>query len=66
MARHDERQIDTMQLLGLKRQALARRLRGETAWARWELSELARHWGIGINDLVGENAENHTSGTAES
>jgi BetR domain len=61
-ARHDERQTDIMSLIGVQRQALARRMRGETPWERWELEVLAKHWGITLAELVPESEENDTNG----
>jgi len=65
MARHDEHQNDILNLIGVQRQALNRRLRGETKWHRWELLRLANHWGLTLNGLIPENHVNGTSVTQE-
>lgn len=55
MARHDEHQPEIMNLIGVQRQALNRRMRGETKWHRWELMTLANHWRISADTLFGVN-----------
>lgn len=61
MALNDEHQTDIMNLISVKRQALNRRMTGETRWHRWELATLAKHWEITLDSLTGEN---HTNGTS--
>lgn len=61
LARHNKHQADILTLLGFQRNSLNRRMRGVTKWRRWEIEELAAHWGIKPSDLTGENNQNHTS-----
>lgn len=63
MARRDLHHNEVADILGLKRQALARRLHGETSWRHSELDKLAIAWGLLPSDLVGIAPEIGTNGT---
>ena len=52
-------------IVGVKRQALARRLKGDTPWRCSELNRLARAWDMGLTDFTGEIPENRTTVTAD-
>jgi len=57
MARRDLHHNEVADILGLKRQAFARRLHGETPWHYSELRKLAISWNILPLDLAGSVPE---------
>lgn len=52
-------------ILGIKRQSLARRMKGDTKWKHEELHKLADAWGITIQQLETGFGENNTNITAD-
>jgi DNA-binding XRE family transcriptional regulator len=57
MGRRQLNQEKVAALIGIKRQAFARRLKGETPWRYSELLRLHARWGGSLEDFVSELPE---------
>lgn len=56
---------DVAAILGITRQSLQRRLKGDTRWKHDELHKLADAWGITIQELEAGFGDNHKTDIGE-